>query len=95
MQCMPRYDADVMISGDISPVFRCAAQNYFISTSGPNAPLNLGFVAFRPDARFLAVAEHFAVNVEYDKPPRGSTSRRRSRGGWDYGAADCLSFLWF
>lgn len=77
------YDADVMIAGDIMPVLQCAAQNYFISTSGPNSPLNLGFLAFRPDQRLLLAALYFAQTVEYDKPPRGSTSRRRSRGGWD------------
>lgn len=88
------YDADVMVAGDISPVLHCAAQNYFISTSGPNSPLNLGFLGFRPDERLLEAALYFAEQVEYDKPPRGSTSRRRSRGGWDYvGYADTKNYF--
>eukprot|EP00041_Stephanoeca_diplocostata_P019007 m.403015 g.403015 ORF g.403015 m.403015 type:complete len:623 (-) comp21189_c0_seq2:325-2193(-) len=77
------FDADVAVVGDLTPVLRCAAQDYMLSTTGPNSPMNLGFVAFKPDARLLAAALHFAEHVEYDKPPRGSSAARRSRGGWD------------
>ena len=59
LHCAPvRYDSDVEVFGDVTPVFRCAAQNYVLSTSGPNAPLNMGFLAFKPSQGFKAVRAH-------------------------------------
>lgn len=83
------FDADVAVVGDLTPVLRCAAQDYMLSTIGPNSPMNLGFVAFKPDARLLSAALHFAAHVEYDKPPRGSSAQRRACG--EIAAVECVT----
>ena len=41
------YDGDVVIVGDLMPLFKCAATNEFIMTEGASAPLNAGFMAFK------------------------------------------------
>ena len=61
-------DSDVFVRSDtdMSPVFRCAAQNRILATAGPGSPCNIGFVAFRPDPRLLAAAVNFAQEADYD-----------------------------
>lgn len=51
--------ATVVQPGDVSSMFKCAAQNYLLTTTGPLSPLNLGFVALKPNTTMVRVAEYF------------------------------------
>lgn len=79
------YDRDVSVFGDVTDVFRCAALNVFLTSSGPLSPLNLGFIGFKPDLRLLTVAEQFVAIVDYtmhdnSRPPLPNGGYT---GGWD------------
>eukprot|EP00930_Biecheleria_cincta_P038558 TRINITY_DN26485_c0_g1_i1.p1 TRINITY_DN26485_c0_g1~~TRINITY_DN26485_c0_g1_i1.p1 ORF type:complete len:564 (-),score=93.18 TRINITY_DN26485_c0_g1_i1:64-1755(-) len=69
------FDQDIEFHGDVTPVLRCAATGYFLSTAGGvGEPLNVGFFAVRPDKRLLQAAEFFAENVTFNR-----------QNGWDKG----------
>eukprot|EP00041_Stephanoeca_diplocostata_P020625 m.464645 g.464645 ORF g.464645 m.464645 type:complete len:693 (+) comp21622_c0_seq10:273-2351(+) len=74
------YDADVTIFGDVSSVFKCAAQNYLLTTTGPLSPLNLGFVALKPNTTMVRVAEYFLARADFVYAPKDGP---RHLGGWD------------
>lgn len=62
------YDNDVELTGngDVAQLFKCASQDYFLSTSGPLANLNAGFMAFRPSVKLATAMVSFAENNEFD-----------------------------
>lgn len=79
------YDRDVSIFGDLTDVFRCAALNTFLTSSGPLSPLNLGFIAFKPNLGLLRAAELFVAESDYmmhDKKSRPLPNGAFA-GGWD------------
>eukprot|EP00040_Diaphanoeca_grandis_P013589 m.68782 g.68782 ORF g.68782 m.68782 type:complete len:608 (+) comp23992_c0_seq1:377-2200(+) len=59
------YDGDVVVYGDITPIFKCAAQNYFLSASGPNSPMNMGFLAFKPSKKLRQAAILYGQSSTY------------------------------
>lgn len=59
------YDADILVRGNMLPVFQCAAQNKLLMTSGLASPCNLGFAAFRPDPRVQQAALYFLAHANY------------------------------
>jgi hypothetical protein len=83
-------DSDVFVRSDtdMSPVFRCAAQNRILGSGGPGLACNIGFVAFRPDPRLLAAAVNFAQEADYD------AATGWDRAGWapsksKFSGSDC------
>lgn len=76
------YDRDVTVVGEVTDIFRCAAQNVFLTSSGPLAPLNLGFLAFKPDLRLLRAAEFFVAESDYYMPT-SSAIKGLPNGGYD------------
>merc|ERR1712217_300323 len=61
------YDSDVELQGDVMPVLRCAATGRLLTTSGTMSPINVGFIAVRPDPRMLRAAIAFAQNASFDR----------------------------
>eukprot|EP00040_Diaphanoeca_grandis_P005058 m.31169 g.31169 ORF g.31169 m.31169 type:complete len:540 (+) comp16409_c0_seq1:109-1728(+) len=57
-------DLDVLIVGDVEPLFRCATQNRFLATSGVRQPLAQGLFAFKPSKQLFGAAVHFATTLE-------------------------------
>lgn len=64
------FDTDTQLTGrgDFSQVMRCAAsRNMLITTSGPLSPLNLGFMALRPNRRLKEAGIRLAQLADYSK----------------------------
>lgn len=81
------FDQDVEFHGDVTPVLRCAATGYFLSTSGGvGEPLNVGFFAVRPDKRLLQAAELFAENVTFNRVNGWAKAGFAPAGGYFVGA---------
>jgi len=59
------YDGDVLMYGDVTPLFKCAAQGYVLTTSGPNSPLNMGFLAFKPSKQLRQAAIIYGQGSQY------------------------------
>jgi len=59
------YDSDMEIQGDVVPALRCASRGYFLTTSGPLSPLNLGFMAFPPSSGLFQAALEFAQKAVF------------------------------
>lgn len=64
------FDMDVVIVGDIMPMFKCAATGEFIMSEGSGAPLNLGFIALKPNPVLLEMAMWFAKNANFTRLKR-------------------------
>lgn len=60
------YDADIELQGDVMPVFRCAATGKFLTTTGTISPINVGFMAVRPDPRMLQASVKFAQEADFN-----------------------------
>mmetsp|Transcript_14612 Transcript_14612/g.41769 ORF Transcript_14612/g.41769 Transcript_14612/m.41769 type:complete len:364 (-) Transcript_14612:35-1126(-) len=61
------YDLDIELQGDVTPVLRCAATGRLLTTTGPMSPINMGFIAVRPDRRLLKAAISFAQSASFNK----------------------------
>lgn len=63
------YDGDVQLTGrsDVTQLFRCASQNYFLSTSGPGSSLDGGFMAFQPSVKLALVLADFAERNNFNE----------------------------
>jgi len=61
------FDNDVQVQGSMMPAFRCASKGYFLSTSGTQSPLNIGFFAVKPSSELLQTVVNFAQDSDYDK----------------------------
>lgn len=82
------YDDDIELRADVTPILRCAATGRMLTTTGPMAPINVGFMAVRPDPRFLKAAVAFAQNASYDHETGWAGGGFRP--AWDkYVGAEC------
>eukprot|EP00729_Bicosta_minor_P019626 gene19625-29431_t len=82
---------DVVIVGDIMPMFKCAATGEFIMSEGSGAPLNLGFIALKPNPVLLEMAMWFAKNANFTRLKRPLA---RWEGGWAGGTAWPTKTAW-
>merc|ERR1712130_552112 len=81
------YDSDIELQGDVMPVFRCAATGRMLSTNGGiGEPLNIGFLAVRPDARLLDAARIFARTAPFDDKKGWANSGFAPSGSYFVGA---------
>lgn len=81
------FDQDIEFHGDVTPVLRCAATGYFLSTSGGvGEPLNVGFFAVQPDKRLLRAAELFAANISFNRVNGWAKAGFAPAGGYFVGA---------
>eukprot|EP00040_Diaphanoeca_grandis_P033198 m.202887 g.202887 ORF g.202887 m.202887 type:complete len:679 (+) comp32838_c0_seq1:506-2542(+) len=87
-------DTDYTVMGDMGPIFRCAAQNYVVTTSGPLSPLNLGFVALKPDNRTMHAIEMYGASVDYTKETGWAGAGFKPSGGQFIGAGCGQGYLW-
>jgi len=61
------FDSDVEFQGDILPILRCAATGYLLNTIGPMSPINMGFLAVRPNSAWLQAVVNFAREANFSK----------------------------
>jgi len=61
------YDTDVELQGDVTQALRCASRGYALTTQGPYAPLNLGFIAVKPSSALFETAVAFSEAADYDE----------------------------
>lgn len=83
------YDTDIQFQGDVTPVFRCAAQDRFLTTNGGvGEPLNVGFFAFKPSSALLQAALAFAKQADFDEHTGWGESGWTPAGGY-YVGGEC------
>ncbi|CAK0800305.1 unnamed protein product [Prorocentrum cordatum] len=61
------FDRDVEFQGDVLPILRCAATGYLLNTIGPMSPINMGFLAVRPNAAWLQAVVNFAREADFNR----------------------------
>lgn len=69
------YDSDIELQGDVMPALRCAATGKLLTSTGTISPINVGFIATRPDERMLKASVKFAQVADFDY----------DAGGWGEG----------
>lgn len=69
------FDTDTELTGYGDPTvpLRCAAKGHILTTGGVWGPLNIGYLALKPDRRVLDAAVHFARTVDFDGHEGGGT----------------------
>merc|ERR1712216_172894 len=61
------FDSETQVMRpEFTQLMRCAASGYFISTSGPLGPMNLGLMVIRPNKALLDAAVRFAQMVYFN-----------------------------
>eukprot|EP00039_Didymoeca_costata_P007057 m.95947 g.95947 ORF g.95947 m.95947 type:complete len:1031 (-) comp13522_c0_seq2:376-3468(-) len=96
------YDWDVVIKGDIMPIFQCVASGEFLMTTGPSAFTNAGFMGVKPEKDLMDMTLWFAeratltdkrVLLEHYRGGWGGASAYPSRSG-SVGFSCGQGFIW-